>query len=288
MQFRLSLAALWLFTSICAAGTASAQNPFAGTWKLNQEKSRMTGDIIRFGPAADDSMELTRDGVTYSFRADGNTYAVPSGDAAIWRQTGPDSWTTEHRKLDNKLLNIDHWQLSSDGKSLTVTTSGAKANEDLYTNTAVYARTEGTSGLLGSWKSTSVTLNSPSKLVIQEQGLDRLVFVVAAQKTRCELTMDGKETAVDGPDIPAGLRLSLTRTGPYSLQLVEKLNGTTTDSSLYTLAADDPQVMTQVGGAPGNAPATLVWEKQPEPKPELKTTPAADKKTATLSVPVHP
>ena len=30
---------------MAAAATAAAQNPFVGTWKLNQEKSQMAGDI---------------------------------------------------------------------------------------------------------------------------------------------------------------------------------------------------------------------------------------------------
>ena len=74
--------------------------------------------------------------MTYSFRTDGKNYAMPSGNVAIWRQTGPNSWTTEYRKIDGKLLSSDTWKLSADGKTLSVTTSGAKANGDLYTDTA--------------------------------------------------------------------------------------------------------------------------------------------------------
>ena len=43
---------LWLFLHCAAAATAAAQNPFAGTWKLNQEKSQLAGDTMKFGPAA--------------------------------------------------------------------------------------------------------------------------------------------------------------------------------------------------------------------------------------------
>jgi hypothetical protein len=64
MRPRLSLAAVWLIFCALAAGTAAAQSPFAGTWKLNQEKSQMTGDLLKFGPAAGDAMELTAAGTT--------------------------------------------------------------------------------------------------------------------------------------------------------------------------------------------------------------------------------
>ena len=281
----LLFAVLGWFTCIAAIATAAAQNPFVGTWKLNQEKSQMSGDTLTFRPAEGQAIEVTSGGVTYSFRTDGKTYGMPSGDVAIWRDINANGWTTEYRKIDGKLLSIDTWKLSSDGTSLTVTTSGTKANGDLYTDTEEYTRTAGTSGLMGSWKSTAVKLSSPNELSIQESGLDRLIFKVAALKASCELNFDGKDAAVDGPDLPSGLRLSLTRTGPYSFRLVQKLNGTTVSSSVYTVSADDPKTMTEVGGAPGDPPATIIWEKQaPAPTP----TPASAPGAPTIGAPVRP
>ena len=119
-----------------------------------------------------------------------------------------------------------------------MTTSGVKANGDLYTDTAEYVRTAGTSGLMGAWKSTEVKLSSPNEFSIQESGLDRLILKIPALKATCEVTSDGKEVAVEGPDIPTGLRLSLTRTGPYSFRLVQKMNGTVISSSVYTVSED--------------------------------------------------
>jgi hypothetical protein len=249
------------FLALLTATTAAAQTPFAGTWHMNQEKSQLGGDTLKFGPAEGNSIQLTGGGVTYSFRLDGANYATPSGDIAVWRQISPDSWTTDYRKTDGKLLTRDNWKLSADGKTLSDTTSGVKADGDLYTDTAEYARTDGTSGLMGSWKSTAVKLSSPSELVIQEIGLDKLLLKIPAMKASCELNFNSRETAVDGPDIPTGLRLSLKRTGPYSFSLVQKLNGSTVSSSVYTVA-DDGKTMTEVGGTPGDSPSTVVWEKQ--------------------------
>jgi hypothetical protein len=263
-------AAMWLFISIVSIGTAAAQTPFVGTWKLNQDKSQLAGDTMKFGPAQGDSIELKAGGITYSFRVDGKNYAMPSGNIAIWRQTSPSTWTTEYRKTDGSLLSRDSWQLSSDGQKLSVTTSGVKADGDLYTDTAEYARTAGSNGLMGAWKSTEVKLSSPSEFNIGEVGLDKLVLKVPAMKVTCEVTTDGKEVAVEGPDIPSGLRLSLTRTGPYTFKLVQKLNGNVISRSVYTVS-EDRETMTEVGGAPGDPPATMVWEKQ---APAAATAPA--------------
>lgn len=257
----LLFAVIGWFTCMAAVTTAAAQNPFAGTWKLNQEKSQMAGDIMTFRPAEGQAIEVTSEGITYSFRVDSKTYRMPSGDVAIWRQTGADGWTTEYRKIDGKLLSIDTWKLSSDGKDLSVTSSGAKADGDLYTNTAQYARTAGSSGLIGSWKSTEVKLSSPDELTIQEAGLDKLVLKIAAQKASCVAAFDGKDVPVEGPDIPAALRVSLTRTGPYAFRMAEKLNGDVVWTSQYTVA-EDRKTMTEVGNAPGDPPQTMIWEKQ--------------------------
>jgi hypothetical protein len=254
-------AAFWLLITLAMAGTAMAQNPFSGTWKLNQEKSQLSGDTMKFSPAEGQGMELTAGGTSYSFRVDGNNYAMPSGNLAIWRQSGADGWTTEYRTKDGKLLASDSWKLSADGKNLSVTTSGVRANGDLYTDTATYERTAGTSGLTGGWKSTTVKMSSPAELIMQESGLDGLVIKIPEMKITCEANFDGREVAAQGPDVPTGFRLGLTRTGPYSFRMVQKLNGNTIDSSVYTVSQDG-KTMTQVGGAPGDTTATVIWEKQ--------------------------
>ena len=276
-------ATIWLFISIVTIGTAAAQTPFVGTWKLNQDKSQLAGDTMKFGPAQGDAIELKAGGLTYSFRVDGKNYAMPSGNIAVWRQTNPTSWTTEYRKTDGSLLSRDSWQLSADGQKLSVITSGVKADGDLYTNTAEYVRTAGSNGLTGAWKSTEVKLSSPDEFSIGEVGLDKLVLKVPAMKVTCEVTADGKEVAVEGPDIPSGLRLSLIRTGPYTFKLVQKLNGSVVSTSLYTVS-EDRETMTEVGGAPGDPPATMVWEKQ---APAAATAPAERPTGANPPAGVH-
>jgi hypothetical protein len=256
---RLLSATAWLW--ILIASSAFAQNPFTGTWKLNQEKSQMGGDTMKFRPAQGDAIELTSGGQTYSFRTDGKTYGMPSGDLAVWRESSPTSWSTEYRKSDGKLLSTDRWKLSADGKTLSVTTSGVKADGDLYTDTANYERTAGTTGLIGAWKATDVKLSSPDEIIFETLGLDGLVLKVPAAQIRVEAHFDGKEVPVQGPDLPAGLRVSFERTGPYTLKLTQKLNGTTVRSTVFTVS-DERDTMTEVGGVPGDPPSTLVWEKQ--------------------------
>jgi len=274
---------------LATAGTTLAQSVFAGTWKINPELSQMAGDTVSFGPAAEDSIEYTAGAIKYSFRTDGKNYRMPSGDLAVWRETGDQAWTTEYRKPDGKLLSTDTWKVSEDGATLTVTSSGVRPNGDLYTNTETYERvksnTGGTSGLLGKWKGTSVKNSSPSLLVIQDAGLDTLVFKIPASKVTAKANLGGGAVPVEGPDVPPGITVALTRKGPYSFQLVEKLNGTVVHDAEYTVAKDGKS-MSETGGAPGDDPTTVVWEKQegalptpppahPHSEPVIPTPPAS-------------
>ena len=277
---RCLLVTVWLLATLAAVRTAAAQNPFAGTWKINPELSQLAGDTLKFIPAEGDALEMTAGGIKYSFRLDGKNYQTPTGHIAIWRQNGPDSWTTEYRNLEGKLLSSDSWKLSPDSKTMTVTTTGVKANGDLYTDTETYSRTSGSSGLLGSWKGERAQLSSPDELIIQVAGLDGLLFKIPAMKATSRVTYDGREAEVEGPDVPTGLRLSLTRNGPYSFQLVQKLNGTVISTAKYTVS-DDGKTLTEVGGAPGDPPASIVWEKQAPAAP----APAADRPPASPVIP---
>ena len=46
MQSRIATA--YLVVLLLATGLAAAENPFAGTWKLNPAKSKFTGDTMKF------------------------------------------------------------------------------------------------------------------------------------------------------------------------------------------------------------------------------------------------
>jgi hypothetical protein len=264
---RLVSATLFLFAT---AGVALAQSPFAGRWKINPELSQMAGDTVSFGPAAEDSIEYTAGAIKYSFRTDGKNYRMPDGDLAVWRETGDEAWTAEYRNPDGKLLSTDTLKVSEDGSTLTITSSGVRPNGDLYTDTETYERvksnTGGASGLLGKWKGTSVKNSSPSQLVIQDAGLDALIFKIPATRATAKVNLAGGEAPVEGPDIPTGITVSFNRKGPYSFQLVEKLNGTVVHTGDYTVAKDGKS-MSETGGAPGDDPTTVVWERQEGPAP---------------------
>ena len=64
--------AICLTAVIGAASLAfAADTPFAGTWKLNLDKSKLTGDTVKFSPAGE-LMRITGNGDSYEFKLDGS------------------------------------------------------------------------------------------------------------------------------------------------------------------------------------------------------------------------
>ena len=63
---------------------AVAENPFAGTWKVDYSKSKLTGGTITFAPAASGEIRMTAGGQSYSFKLDGSDAISPFGDTAQW------------------------------------------------------------------------------------------------------------------------------------------------------------------------------------------------------------
>lgn len=259
MKPRTIAASLLLWMGMTAV--AVAQNPFAGTWKQDLADSHLAGATIKFRPAAGDSIELDSDGTAYSFRTDGKAYRMTSGELAIWSQENPTTWTTSYRNLEGKPLSTGTWTLSGDGAHLNMIASGTLPDGESYSNSTTYERSGGTAGLLGSWKSTDVTLSTPEEMIIEANGLGGLSIKIPTTKFSFLGAFDGKEVSPTGPDIPPTLTMAIERSGPSSFRVIKRLNGIVTYSSVYTVSADR-KTMTEIGNASGDPSHTMIWEKQ--------------------------
>lgn len=88
-----SIAIGFLFTAVSMTSVA-ADSPFAGTWKMNQEKSKLAGDTMSFASAGSGSMRYTDSSQTYTFTTDGKPVVTPFGSTVAWKESGKDSWET--------------------------------------------------------------------------------------------------------------------------------------------------------------------------------------------------
>jgi hypothetical protein len=203
---------------------ASAQSAFVGTWKLNQEKSHLTGDTVTYSSTADGTMQETTAVGSYTFKTDGRPYTTPFDSTVTWKQTGPSTWTTEERQKDT-LLSTDIISVSEDGKTMTIISTGTNPDGKDFHDTAAFTRTAGTSGLMGTWKSEKMKSATSEVMEFAANGSDGIAWILPDIKARLDLTFDGKDVAPVGPTVPEGLTISATKNGPTSFDFVEKMKG---------------------------------------------------------------
>jgi hypothetical protein len=250
------LAALTFTASLFAA-----DSPFAGTWKLNQAKSKFTGAITKFEQKPSGAFTYSSGPVQYEFKVDGKEGPGPFGYTIIWKKINDSTWETVN-KLKGKVIYTDRIELSKDGRNLTVTSTGKKPNGEPFKDIGFLERTAGGPGLAGTWKSAKVNITSPDALEIKASGSNGLEVSYPAWKAGYKAQFDGKDYLVTGPTVPAGFTIALKPAGPRTLEVVEKHEGKTI--SLGTLkVSPDGKTLTEESWPPNmKQEATVaVYEK---------------------------
>lgn len=238
---------------------AASDSPFVGTWKLNLEKSRLTGSTMTFEQLPGGETRMTAEGQSYTFRTDGQEYPAMFGSMASWRQVDANTWQAAYR-MQGRELGTDTLVLSPDGGTLTVTTKGTKPDGSAFEQAAMFTRTGGSTGLAGSWKSTKVTL-SPEVIEFAPSGAG-LVLNVASQQVAIPLEFDGKDRPVTGPTVPPKATVSVTKTGERSFEMTQKIDGKSIYHGTYTLSPDGRTLTGEFRPEGTNEKFTVVYERQ--------------------------
>ncbi|MGB7190990.1 MAG: hypothetical protein WBD10_12690 [Acidobacteriaceae bacterium] len=243
----------------CATSAALAQNPFAGTWKVDYAKSHLTGDTMTLSPETNGDIHISSDNMSYSAKTDGSATTNPMGDIEHWTKVDNNDWKVVTNEGPVTVTEI--YKVTDNGKSLTDTVTGTKPNGDPINASSTYARTAPGKGIYGKWRSTKVSNNSPNTAVIDANGPNGIIWHIPEIKATVKLNFDGKEVAPEGPTVPHGLMLAATKSGPRSFKLTEKMNGKLLFTGHYTVSADG-KTMTEIGRVPGAAASTkLVYNK---------------------------
>ena len=259
MRLRIASGCLLAIVSCCTF--ASAQKAFVGTWKLNQAKSHLTGDTVTYSTSAGGTMKETTAVGSYTFKTDGHPYKTPFDSTVTWKQTGPESWTSEDR-LKDKLLSTDVIRVSDDGKTMTVISTGTNPNGKDFHDTEVYTRIAGTSGLMGTWKSEKMKSSTSPVTEFADNGPDGIAWILPEIKAKLDLTFDGKDVAPVGPTVPPGLTISATKTSPRSFSFVEKMNGKPIVKGTLTVSQDGKTLTTTSSAMKEQSKRTAVYDKQ--------------------------
>jgi hypothetical protein len=251
-----------LLAVLAAAVTlAAADLPWAGQWKINVAKSNYGEWTVTYAAAGPGEMQATTDGMTWKFKIDGKDYPDPWGGTSAWKQIDASSWETVN-KLKGKVLSTDVSRLSADGKTLTTVSKGNRPNGKAFEDQYVFARVSGGPGLPGKWKSSKVSHSAPSLVDITAYETEGLTVRFADTGTTWSAKFDGKDNPIKGPDMADGFTIALKRTGPTSLEYVQKQNGKELYRGTFTVSADG-KTTTVVDTAVGtNEKTTSVYDRQ--------------------------
>ena len=245
---------------LAAAGTALAESPWAGTWKLDPAQSKLTGDTIGFVSTAG-GLTYTAGGHTTTVKLDGSPTKTWIGSEESWKKIDDNTYES-HETQNGVDIGTDTWTLSPDGKSLKVESKETRPDGSSRDDVSEYTRVSGLHGIAGKWKSTKTNMSEERTYEIAESGSDGLTWNIPAIKGVLGAKFDGKDYAPAGPTVPKGLTIALVRVSPRALKMTEKVNGEVISHSTMTLSADGKK-FTEVGSAAKtNEPFTEVWIKQ--------------------------
>jgi hypothetical protein len=258
---RRSIATAFLSGFLVAGTLAAAESPFAGTWKLNQAKSNLTGDTMTFADEGGGTIRHSFTGLSNTFKTDGKSYSTAFGNTAVWKQLDANTWQATYSKGE-RVINVDTMKVSADGKTLNIQSKGPKPTGGSFDDTSVYVRTSGQSGLIGTWKSKDVKLSAPGLLEIKTSGADGITLKNPEYQASCDAKFDGTDYPVTGPTVAEAFTLSFTRAGPNTFTMQSKLKGKHLSTEKYTVSADRKTLTLVSTPVAVDEPQTWVFDKQ--------------------------
>jgi hypothetical protein len=255
----LLLAAVCLICVITGVAQ-SADNPFAGKWKMNPAKSRLT-DQMKVEAAGPNKYNMIFSGDNIeTIVADGTDQPGLYGSTLALSIEAPDSWKVV-RKNNGKVTIIGLWKLSPDGKTLTDNFTGFRADGTTSNLHYIYQRTAGTSGFVGTWESVEADVNSKYEIEIQPFEGDGLSFINASAQMTQSLKFDGKDYPATGK-VPEGLASSGRRISDRAVERTDKIKG----KALYTQQIEvspDGKTLTVTAHIPGqDTPNIMVFDRE--------------------------
>jgi hypothetical protein len=239
----------------------AADPPFVGIWKLNPAKSDFGETTVTYEELAGGQMKFTADGQSYTFKADGNDYPTPWGNTSAWKAIGANSWEVTSR-ANAKVVSTATLKLAADGKTLTVDAKNMRATGEVSSDTAVYERLSGGSGLAGKWKTKNLKIGAPGTMSITPSGPDGVTLTFVEEKGTCSAKFDGKDHPATGPIWPSGWTCLVAKSGASALDLTWKKDGRVMYEDTLTPSADG-KTLTDVSGAPATTEKVkLVYDRQ--------------------------
>ena len=232
-----------------AQGASAADSPFAGTWKFNSEKSKLTGDTFTYIETPTGFRYSNGGTFDYDFAIDGKDYPTFSGRKVSWTKSGENAWDSVFKDGNDVVLTKVRRVLSADGKKLTISYTNFKPDGTTGEGSDEYVRISGATGLAGKWKDVKSKQDGDS-VEISVPAPGRVTIVTPSYKATASGTLDGTPMALTGPTMPSGMSISMKAISPSKWTYTTTLNGKTIYKGIQAVSADG-KTMTDTSWVPG-------------------------------------
>lgn len=255
--------ALTLVLLVASAGAAAALNsPFAGTWKLNVDKSSLAGQTLTYAATATGFQFSNGSSVKFDFALDGKDYPVVPGRTVSWTKSADNTWDSIYKDGKGTVVSKVHRVLSADGKTMTVVSTDYHADGTTSQETDVRTRISGGPGLAGSWKEVKVSRDTTT-MIISVPSAGHIRYESPRAKEITEGPVDGTPSPVQGPSVMEGATIAYKQSTSNELTWSYAVKGKVLWQGVDTVSSDGKS-LTSVGWAPGkeSEKTTEVYDKQ--------------------------
>ena len=240
-----------LVVCLATGPLSAATDPFVGEWKLDISRSKIF-DRMKVESIGGNKYSVdVGDGRPVTVAVDGKEQPGNDGVITSVLAEQPDSWKIVNKK-DGLVILKASWKLSQNGNTLTDNfASFAPDGSPAVSLRYVYKRTDGTpgSGFVGTWESTSQTMDSTFLLKIQPYEGDGLSIIIPAQNQTESVKFDGK----DYPNVASGRRVN-----EHTLEIEKKSKGKITGTQKIQLSSDYKTLTLTVYTAGRNEPNNIL------------------------------
>ena len=233
----------------CAGAASAADSPFAGTWQLNVEKSKLAGETFTYTATATGFQYSNGSTVKFDFATDGKDYPVIPGRTVSWTKSADNTWDSVYKDGHGTVVSKVHRVLSADGKTMTVTATDYHADGTTSQETDMRERVSGGPGLAGTWKEVKVGVTSHTA-IISIPSAGHIRYEIPRAKEVLEGPLDGTPSPVQGPNAPEGATVAFKQLTATKLGWTYASKGTVLQKGLDTVSADG-KTLTSVSWAPG-------------------------------------
>jgi hypothetical protein len=247
--------------SVLSVSALAVDDSFVGKWKFNPDQSQMNGLDYKIEDAGGGQYKFIFGDDTETLTLDGKPHVTKFGDTWSIKTTGPSSWESTN-ELDGKVTNKSKWTISADNQTFTSIDETTRPDGSTGRTEATFKRTAGTSGLAGTWQTTSVKVLSPTSITIAKWQGDGYTRTNPAFKETFDFKLDGKEYTPKGPRVAKGITVTAKKIDDHSMELAYKLKGKTIETHKYEASADGKTLTQTVIYAGVSKPEVDVYDRE--------------------------